>query len=101
MIPESGYIVINLVGGEAIGKKLYVGEVLGFNLEPFNKIKPRKISIDQQMNSVELLTDDVIAFQFDFQEQNQFPREVKTLELRVRKTWKVFWNNTMGLTSIG
>jgi hypothetical protein len=90
VIPESGYIVINLVGGEAVGKKLYVGEVLGFNLEPFNKIKPRKISIDQQMNSVELLTDDVIAFQFDFQEQNQFPREVKTLELRVRKPGKCF-----------
>ena len=78
------------MGGEAVGKKLYVGEVLGFNLEPFNKIKPRKISIDQQMNSVELLTDDVIAFQFDFQEQNQFPREVKTLELRVQKSGKCF-----------
>ena len=90
MIPESGYIVINLVGGEAVGKKLYVGEVLGFNLEPFNKIKPRKISIDQQMNSVELLTDDVIAFQFDFQEQNQFPREVRTLELKLQRTGKCF-----------
>ena len=42
------------------------------------------------MNSVELLTDDVIAFQFDFQEQNQFPREVKTLELRVRKSGECF-----------
>ena len=90
MIPESGCIMINLVGGEAVGKKLYVSEVLGFNLEPFNKIKPRKITIDQQMNSIELLTDDVIAFQFDFQEQNQFPREVKTLELRVRKSGKCF-----------
>ena len=90
VIPESGSIMINLVGGEAVGKKLYVGEVLGFNLEPFNKIKPRKITIDQQMNSIELLTDDVIAFQFDFQEQNQFPREVKTLELRVRKSGKCF-----------
>lgn len=90
VIPESGCIMINLVGGEALGKKLYVGEVLGFNLEPFNKIKPRKISIDQQMNSVELLTDDVIAFQFDFQERNQFPREVKTLELQVRKPGKCF-----------
>ena len=90
MIPESGSIMINLVGGEAIGKKLYIGEVLGFNLEPFNKIKPRKISIDQQMNSVELLTNDAIAFQFDFQEKDEFPREVKTLELKVQKTGKCF-----------
>ena len=90
MIPESGSIMINLVGGEAIGKKLYIGEVLGFNLEPFNKIKPRKISIDQQMNSVELFTDDVIAFRFNFQEQDQFPREVRTLELKLQKTGKCF-----------
>ena len=90
MIPESGSIMINLVGGEAIGKKLYIGEVLGFNLEPFNKIKPRKISIDQQMNSVELLTNDAIAFQFDFQEKDEFPREVRTLELKVQKTGKCF-----------
>ena len=90
MIPESGSIMINLVGGEAIGKKLYIGEVLGFNLEPFNKIKPRKISIDQQMNSVELLTNDAIAFQFDFQEKDEFPREVRTLELKLQKTGKCF-----------
>ena len=90
MIPESGSIMINLVGGEAIGKKLYIGEVLGFNLEPFNKIKPRKISIDQQMNSVELLANDAIAFQFDFQEKDEFPREVRTLELKVQKTGKCF-----------
>ena len=90
MIPEAGCIMINLVGGEAIGKKLYIGKVLGFNLEPFNKIKPRKISIDQQMNSVELLTNDAIAFQFDFQEKDEFPREVKTLELKVQKTGKCF-----------
>ena len=90
MIPESGCIMINLVGGEALGKKLYVGEVLGFNLEPFNKIKPRKITIDQQMNSVELLTNDVAAFQFDFQKQDQFPREVRTLELKVQKDGKCF-----------
>ena len=90
MIPESGCIMINLVGGEAIGKKLYIGDVLGFNLEPFNKIKPRKISIDQQMNSVELFTNDAIAFQFNFQEQDQFPREVKTLELKLQKTGKCF-----------
>lgn len=90
MIPESGCIMINLVGGEAIGKKLYIGDVLGFNLEPFNKIKPRKISIDQQMNSVELFTNDAVAFQFNFQEKDQFPREVKTLELKLQKTGKCF-----------
>ncbi len=90
MIPEAGCIMINLVGGEAIGKKLYIGKVLGFNLEPFNKIKPRKISIDQQMNSVELLTNDAIAFQFDFQEQDHFPREVGTLELKVQKSGECF-----------
>ncbi len=90
MIPESGCIMINLVGGEAIGKKLYVGEVLGFNLEAFNKIKPRKITIDQQMNSVKLLTNDFAAFQFDFQKQDQFPREIKTLELKMQKAGKCF-----------
>ena len=90
MIPESGCIMINLVGGDAVGKKLYVGEVLGFNLEAFNKIKPRKITIDQQMNSVKLLTNDVVAFEFDFQKQDQFPREVKTLELKVQKAGKCF-----------
>ena len=42
MIPESGYND-QLSGGEAIGKKLYVGDVLGFNLEPFNKIKPKNL----------------------------------------------------------
>ena len=90
MIPESGCIMINLVGGEAIGKKLYIGDVLGFNLEPFNKIKPRKISIDQQMNSVELFTNDAVAFQFNFQEKDQFPREVRTLELKLQRTGKCF-----------
>ena len=90
MIPESGCVMINLVGGESIGKKLYVGKVLGLNLEPFNKIKPQKLSIDQQMNCVELLSDDVTAFEFDFQKEDRFPQEIKTLELRVQHSGKCF-----------
>ena len=90
MIPESGCIMINLVGGESIGKKLYVGKVLELNLEPFNKIKPQKISIDQQMNCVELLSSDAIAFEFDFQKGDRFPQEIKTLELRVQHSGKCF-----------
>ena len=66
-----------LSGGEAVGKKLHVGEVLGFNLELFNKIKPRETSIDQQMNPVELLTDDVIAFQFVFKNKISFLEKLR------------------------
>ena len=42
------------------------------------------------MNSVELFTNDAVAFQFNFQEKDQFPREVKTLELKLQKTGKCF-----------
>ena len=49
------------------------------------------------MNSVELLTNDAIVFQFDFQEKDEFPREVRT-GAESTKNRKVFWDNTMGFT---
>ncbi len=90
IIPEAGSIMINLIGGESIGKKLYVGKVLGLDLSEFNQIKRKKISIDQQMNRLEMYATDTEAFNFNFYREKYFPPEIKVLEIPVTKSGKCY-----------
>jgi tetratricopeptide (TPR) repeat protein len=82
ILPGVASIMVALVGGEALGRELSVGESFGFDLRGFNAINPRKRPIHREDLPRELLGDGVEAFRFDFQRQASFPPERKRLVLK-------------------
>ena len=67
VIPAAGSIMIALFGGEAIGRNMVVEDVCGFDLRRFNTIVARRQFVGRNDVDIELLTDDVEAFRFDFE----------------------------------
>lgn len=81
ILPAAASIMIALVGGDDVGKHLYVKDSFGFDLRQFNAITPRKIPIYREDLNSKLLSDDIEAFRFDFMNESSFPRQDKTLEI--------------------
>jgi type II protein arginine methyltransferase len=86
VLPASASIMIALVGGDDVGKYLWVDQAFGFDVGVFNAIHPKKRPLYREDLAPELLSDDVVAFSFDFAGQTEFPAEQKTLELVARGT---------------
>ncbi len=84
VIPAAGSIMVALFGGEDVAKHLIAGDAFGFDLRHFNSIVSRKRLLGRAGLDVELLSDDVEAFRFDFQAQTIFPGETRTLRIPVR-----------------
>jgi tetratricopeptide (TPR) repeat protein len=84
ILPASASIMIALVGGEDLGKYLYVKDSFGFDLQQFNAITPRKIPLYRDDLNQTLLSDDIEAFRFDFMSDSSFPRQEKILEITAR-----------------
>ncbi|MBI5277459.1 MAG: tetratricopeptide repeat protein [Burkholderiales bacterium] len=83
MLPGVASLMIALVGGEALGKELHVGQAFGFDLSPFNAIHPKKRPIHREDLPRVLLSDALEAFRFDFNAASTFPPEKKQLQLPV------------------
>lgn len=81
ILPAAASIMIALVGGDDVGKYVYVKDSFGFDLQQFNAITPRKILLYKDDLSPKLLSDDTEAFRFDFMNESSFPRQDKTLEM--------------------
>lgn len=84
ILPASASIMIALVGGDDLGKYLYVKDSFGFDLQQFNAITPRKIPLYRDDLNQKLLSDDIEAFRFDFMSESSFPRQEKILEITAR-----------------
>jgi type II protein arginine methyltransferase len=84
VIPAAGSIMIALFTGENIRRNLLVDDAFGFNLQGFNKIVSKKRMIARNDLDIELLSDGVPAFNFDFEGENTFPAQSKTLEITVK-----------------
>lgn len=84
ILPASASIMIALVGGDDIGKYLWVDSAFGFDLGAFNAIHPKKRPLYREDLAPVLMSEDAVAFDFDFANQSQFPAERKVLELVAR-----------------
>jgi tetratricopeptide (TPR) repeat protein len=96
IIPGAGSIMISLFGGDGIGRNVRVDNACGFDLSKFNEITSNKLHILRYDLDIELLSDDVEAFNFDFNAQDYFPADQKVLRIPVRTAGRCFgliqWN---------
>jgi hypothetical protein len=81
VLPSSASIMIALVGGDALGKNLYVHESFGFDLREFNAIHPKKRPLYREDLAPVLMSADIEAFRFDFCKDSAFPAETKRIEI--------------------
>jgi tetratricopeptide (TPR) repeat protein len=84
VIPAAGSIMIGLFTGENIRRNLLVDDAFGFNLQGFNKIVSKKRMIARNDLDIELLSDGVAAFSFDFEGESTFPAQTKMIEITVK-----------------
>jgi type II protein arginine methyltransferase len=81
VLPASASIMIALVGGDDVGKYLWVDRAFDFDLTAFNAIHPKKRPLYREDLAPVLLSGDTVAFAFDFVGTAEFPPESKVLEL--------------------
>jgi len=84
IIPAVGSIMIGLFTGDGIRHNLIVEDSFGFNLQHFNTIVSNKRMIARNDLNIELLSDDIEAFNFDFEGEDYFPSQSKTLRIPVK-----------------
>jgi type II protein arginine methyltransferase len=84
VLPSAASLMIALVGGDALGRHLHVDHAFGFDLRAFNAIHPKKVPLNREDLSPDLLSDGIEAFRFDFQQGQHFPAERKSIELTAR-----------------
>lgn len=86
VIPAAGSIMIALFTGDDIRRNLQVEDAFGFNLQGFNKIVSNKRMIARNDLNIQLLSDGVAAFSFDFEGESDFPAQSKSLQIIATKT---------------
>ena len=84
VIPAAGSIMVSLFGGSDIRSNLIVENSFGFNLQRFNSIVSKRWEIFRRDLNVEMLTEDVEAFRFDFENDSIFPSETKILRISIK-----------------
>ena len=96
IIPGAGSVMIALFGGDSIGRNVRVDNACGFDLSKFNEITSNKLHILRYDLDIDLLSDDIEAFNFDFNAQDYFPADQKVLRIPVRTAGRCFgliqWN---------
>lgn len=81
ILPSCASIMIALVGGDALGKHLYIGDSFGFDLREFNAIHPKKRPLYREDLAPVLMSDDVEAFRFDFSRESHFPAQSRQIRM--------------------
>ena len=90
IIPEYGSIMISLFGGEDIGKNIYTENFEKIKLKKFNSIIPRKHVVHREDLKIDLLSNPLEAFRFDFVNKNTFLFESKKIEIETIKKGKCY-----------
>ncbi len=90
VIPAASSIMVALFTGDDIKRNLLVEDAFGFNLQGFNKIVSNKRMIARNDLNIELLSDSVAAFSFDFEGESSFPAQSKTLQITATKAGLCF-----------
>ena len=83
IIPEYGSIMISLFGGDDIGKNIYTEKFENIRLQKFNPFIAKKHFFHRPDLKIDLMSNAVEAFHFDFVNKNNFPPEnIKKLKLK-------------------
>ena len=90
VIPAAGSIMIGLFTGDDIKRNLMVDDTFGFNLQSFNTIVSNKRMIARNDLNIELLSDGIEAFNFDFEGEDCFPVQSKALRIPVTKAGRCY-----------
>ena len=90
VIPAAGSIMIGLFTGDDIKRNLLVEDSFGFKLQHFNTIVSNKRMIARNDLNIELLSDGIKAFNFDFEGEDYFPAESKTLQIPVKTAGRCY-----------
>jgi hypothetical protein len=90
VIPAAGSIMIGLFTGDDIHRNLLVEDAFGFNLQGFNKIVSKKRMIARNDLNIELLSDGITAFSFDFEGESTFPAQSKSLQIKVKTAGRCY-----------
>ena len=85
VIPATGSIMVGLFTGDYIKRNLLVENSFGFNLQRFNSVVSKKRMIARNDLNIELLSEGVEAFSFDFEGEDYFPAQSKALRIPVTK----------------
>lgn len=84
VIPAAGSIMIALFGGNDVKANLLVEDSFGFKLRRFNTIVSKKRLIARNDLTIEMLTDEMEAFRFDFENDSFFPSQTKKLHIPIK-----------------
>jgi tetratricopeptide (TPR) repeat protein len=90
IIPGRAAIMIALVGGEAVGNHVHCGKSFGFDLSEFNKTQPTKVPLYREDLRPDMLSDDLEAFEFNFQNDSEFPAKSFEHTLTATKDGKCY-----------
>ena len=90
VIPAAGSIMVGLFTGNDIKRNLMVEDSFGFNLQHFNSVVSKKRMIARNDLNIELLSDGIEAFNFDFEGGNNFPAQSKALRIPVTKAGRCY-----------
>ena len=90
VIPAAGSVMIGLFTGDDIYRNCQVADAFGFNLQRFNTVVSNKRMIARNDLNIELLSDGIDAFNFDFEGESSFPAESKTLQIPVKTAGRCF-----------
>ena len=90
IIPEFGSVMISLFGGDRISNRIYAEEYEGIKLKKFNKINSKKYLLHNQDIEVNLMSNAIEAFKFDFLNRKNFFAEEKKIEIKTIKKGKIF-----------
>ena len=75
--------MIALFGGNHVGKIVTVNDVIGFDMSKSNSITSKRRFFKGNHLDIKLLTEDVEAFNFDFNENSKVPPEEKLLKISI------------------
>ncbi|HNV87363.1 MAG TPA: tetratricopeptide repeat protein [Methylotenera sp.] len=90
VIPAAGSIMIGLFTGDDIRRNLIVEDSFGFNLQHFNTIVSNKRMIARNDLDIELLSDGIEAFDFDFENESYFPSQSKSLRIPIKSAGRCY-----------
>lgn len=90
VIPAAGSIMIGLFTGDDIKRNLMVEDSFGFNLQRFNTIVSNKRMVARNDLNIKLLSDGIEAFNFDFEGEDSFPAQTKTLRIPVKMAGRCY-----------
>lgn len=90
VIPAAGSIMIGLFTGDDIRRNLVVDDSFGFNLQHFNSIISKKRMIARNDLKIELLSDGIAAFDFDFEGEDSFPAQSKILHVPIKTAGRCY-----------